>query len=60
MMMQEELDELSAERELPVVGTLGSRDETSEVVEELEHGGLEREVEAAIEADEVKKRGGQI
>ena len=30
--------------------------EESEVVEELEHGGLEREVEAAIEADEVKKR----
>ncbi len=60
MMMQEALDELSAERELPVVGTLGSRHATSEVVEELEHGGLEREVEAAIEADEVKKWGGQI
>ncbi|MGA8926411.1 MAG: hypothetical protein WB462_09335, partial [Solirubrobacterales bacterium] len=60
MMMQEALDELSAERELPIVGTLGSRDETIEVVEELEHGGLEREVEAAIEADGVKKRGGQI
>jgi len=57
-MMQEALDELSAERELPVVGTLGSRHEKSEVVEELEHGGLEREVEAAIEADELKKRGG--
>jgi 1-acyl-sn-glycerol-3-phosphate acyltransferase len=50
-MMQEALDELSAERELPVVGTLGSRHEKSEVVEELEHGGLEREVEAAIEAE---------
>ena len=60
MMMQEALDELSAERELPVVGTLGSRQQKSEVVEDLEHGGLEREVEAAIEADEVKKRGGQI
>jgi 1-acyl-sn-glycerol-3-phosphate acyltransferase len=60
MMMQEALDELSAERELPVLGTLGSRHETSEVVEELEHGGLERDVEAAIEADEVKKPGGQI
>jgi len=51
VMMQEALDELSAERELPVVGTLGSRHEKSEVVEELEHGGLEREVEAAIEAE---------
>ena len=59
-MMQEALDELSAERELPVVGTLGSRHEKSEVVEELEHGGLEREVETAIEADELKKWGGQI
>src|SRR5690242_3498475 len=49
--MQEALDELSAERELPVVGTLGSRQEKSEVVEELEHGGLEREVESAIEAE---------
>ncbi len=49
--MQEALDELSAERDLPVVGTLGSRHEESEVVEELEHGGLEREVEAAIEAE---------
>ena len=50
-MMQEALDELSAERDLPVVGTLGSRHEESEVVEELQHGGLEREVEAAIEAE---------
>ena len=50
-MMQEGLDELSAERELPVVGTLGSRHEKSEVVEELEHGGLEREVEAATQAE---------
>ena len=50
-MMQEALDELSAERDLPVLGTLGSRHEESEVVEELEHGGLEREVEAAIEAE---------
>ncbi len=50
-MMQEALDELSAERDLPVIGTLGSRHEESEVVEELEHGGLEREIEAAIEAE---------
>jgi hypothetical protein len=50
-MMQEVLDELSAERDLPVVGTLGSRHKESEVVEELEHGGLEREVEAAIKAE---------
>jgi 1-acyl-sn-glycerol-3-phosphate acyltransferase len=50
-MMQEVLDELSAERDLPVVGTLGPRHEESEVVEELEHGGLEREVEAAIDAE---------
>jgi 1-acyl-sn-glycerol-3-phosphate acyltransferase len=50
-MMQEELDELSAERDLPVVGALGSRQEGSEVVEDLEHGGIEREVEAAIEAE---------
>ncbi len=50
-MMQEALDELSAERDLPVVGTLGSRHEESEVAAELEHGGLEREVEAAIEAE---------
>ena len=50
-MMQETLDELSAERDLPVVGPVGAREETSEVVEELEHGGLEREVEAAIEAE---------
>ena len=49
--MQEALDELSAERDLPVLGTLGHRHEGSEVVEELEHGGLEREVEAAIEAE---------
>ena len=49
--MQEALDELSAARDLPVVGTLGSRDEESEVVEDLEHGGLEREIEAAIEAE---------
>jgi 1-acyl-sn-glycerol-3-phosphate acyltransferase len=49
--MQEALDELSAERDLPVVGTLGSRQEKSEVVEELEQGGLDREVEAAIEAE---------
>ena len=50
-MMQEVLDELSAERDLPIVGTLGSRHEESEVVEELEHGGLEREVEAAVGAE---------
>ena len=50
-MMQEALDELSAERDLPVIGSLGPREEESEVVEELEHGGLEREVEAAIEAE---------
>ena len=50
-MMQEVLDELSTERDLPVVGTLGSRHEESEVVDELQHGGLEREVEAAIEAE---------
>ncbi len=50
-MMQEALDELAAERDLPVIGTLGSRHEESEVVEELEHGGLEREVEEAIEAE---------
>ena len=50
-MMQEGLDELSAERELPIVGTLGSRHEKSEVVDELEHGGLEREVEAATQAE---------
>jgi 1-acyl-sn-glycerol-3-phosphate acyltransferase len=50
-MMQEALDELSAERDLPVVGTLGPRVEESAVVEDLEHGGLEREVEAAIEAE---------
>lgn len=51
-MMQEELDELSAERDLPVVGAVGRRRERSEVVDELEHGGLEREVEAAIDAEE--------
>ncbi|MFL5899393.1 MAG: lysophospholipid acyltransferase family protein [Solirubrobacterales bacterium] len=56
-LMQEALDELSTERELPVVGTLGSRQQESEVVEDLEHGGLEREVEAAIEGDEATKRG---
>jgi 1-acyl-sn-glycerol-3-phosphate acyltransferase len=50
-MMQEALDELSAERDLPVIGTLGPREEESEVVEDLEHGGLEREIEAAIEAE---------
>lgn len=50
-MMQEVLDELSADRDLPIIGTVGSRPEESEVVEGLEHGGLEREVEAAIEAD---------
>ena len=50
-MMQEELDELSAERDLPVIGTLHRRHDESEVVEDLEHGGLEREVEAAIEAE---------
>jgi 1-acyl-sn-glycerol-3-phosphate acyltransferase len=50
-MMQEVLDELAAERDLPVIGTVGSRHEESEVVEDLEHGGLEREVEAAIEAE---------
>jgi len=51
-MMQEALDELSAERDLPVIGTIGHREEESEVVEELKHGGLEREVEAAIEAED--------
>jgi 1-acyl-sn-glycerol-3-phosphate acyltransferase len=51
-MMQEELDELSAERDLPVIGALGRRHEKSEVVDELVHGGLEREIEAAIEAEE--------
>lgn len=54
-MMQEALDELSAERDLPVVGALGSRQGKSEVVEDLEHGGLEREVEAAIEAESSRK-----
>lgn len=49
-MMQEELDELSAERDLPVIGRLRRRRDESEVVDELLHGGLEREVEAAIEA----------
>jgi 1-acyl-sn-glycerol-3-phosphate acyltransferase len=48
-MMQEVLDELSAERDLPIVGAVGSRHEESEIVAELAHGGLEREVEAAIE-----------
>jgi 1-acyl-sn-glycerol-3-phosphate acyltransferase len=57
-MMQEALDELSAERDLPVIGTLGSRHEESEVLEELEHGGLEREVEAAIEAETPTVRAG--
>jgi 1-acyl-sn-glycerol-3-phosphate acyltransferase len=51
-MMQEALDELSAERDLPVIGVLGHREEESEVVEDLTHGGLEREVEAAIEAED--------
>ena len=50
-MMQEALDELSAERKVPVVGTLGGRQEKSEVVEELEQGGLGREVEAAVQAE---------
>jgi 1-acyl-sn-glycerol-3-phosphate acyltransferase len=50
-MMQETLDELSAERDLPVVGSVGAREEASKVVEDLEHGGLEREVRAAIEAE---------
>jgi 1-acyl-sn-glycerol-3-phosphate acyltransferase len=54
-MMQEVLDELSAERDLPVVGTVGSRHQESEVVTDLAHGGLEREVEAAIE-DEADRR----
>ena len=44
-------------KSLPVIGTIGSRQQESEVVEDLEHGGLEREVEAAIEVDEVTKRG---
>ncbi|HEY7257156.1 MAG TPA: lysophospholipid acyltransferase family protein [Solirubrobacterales bacterium] len=51
-MMQEELDELSAERDLPILGRLGRRSDDSEVVDELEHGGLEREVESAIESEE--------
>jgi 1-acyl-sn-glycerol-3-phosphate acyltransferase len=50
-MMQEELDELSAERDLPVIGALGRRHEESVVAEDLRHGGLEREVDAAIEAE---------
>lgn len=54
-MMQEVLDELAAERDLPVVGAVGSRHDESEVVEELEHGGLEREVEAAIEAERSRR-----
>jgi len=47
-MMQEALDELQVERDLPVVGSVTPRAEESEVVEELEGGGLEREVEAAL------------
>ena len=50
-MMQEELDELSAERDLPVIGVLGHRHEESEVVEDLRHGGLKREVDEAIEGE---------
>ncbi len=55
-MMQEELDELSAERDLPVVGALHHRRGGSAVVEELEHGGLEREVKAALAAEEKLRR----
>jgi 1-acyl-sn-glycerol-3-phosphate acyltransferase len=46
--MQEALDELALERDLPVVGSVTPRTETTPVLEDLEGGGLEDEIHAAV------------
>ncbi len=51
-MMQGALDELARDRDLPVVGSVGAREQRSEVAEELAAGGIEGVVEAAIDAEE--------